>query len=287
MKNIAFFICLLASTFLTNAQETYNVDGESLTLQTEVTGTLDLLWNIIDGHYRYFIKKDNDIVELKNTKGANNKFQEEYKITLNEFVKNSALSADKVNLTLYSLRKFIDDYNSQIDSNYSSSFKKASIQTRLLIFGGITNSPFVENPGNVTNPLFGAELELFEANKLPRHSLLFQIKHALNSDEFKYSNTQLGLGYRFRIINLESFNIYANVMAATFNFSNNQFVFEGEIIDESGNNFDVPFIFGIGADIRISESSFITLTYDELFALFLDNQGNFSTHLAIGYKFNL
>ena len=57
--------------------------------------------------------------------------------------------------------------------------------------------------------------------------------------------------------------------------------------DVSDTAFDVPFIFGIGADIRVGDRSFITLTYDELFAISLDNQGNFSTNISIGYKFEL
>ena len=37
---------------------TYNVDGTFYDLKSEVSGTIDLLWNIIDNEYRYFIKKD-------------------------------------------------------------------------------------------------------------------------------------------------------------------------------------------------------------------------------------
>ena len=78
---------------------------------------------------------------------------------------------------------------------------------------------------------------------------------------------------------------------ATLNFSNATLVTEtnGTITSQefSETAFDVPFIFGLGADINVSKNSFITLAYNELFALFLDNQGNFSTDFAIGYKFNL
>ncbi|MBT8265978.1 MAG: hypothetical protein KJO41_09190 [Bacteroidia bacterium] len=287
MKKLIFFLFLISFSLNGHAQETYTVNGEMIELKTEADGSIDLLWNIIDNRYRYFVRKNDQIIELVNTKGSDKKFQEEYKDVLNELVSGSNLNADKVNLTLFSLRRFIDEYNLQVDPNYSSSAKDAKIETRLLIFGGVTNSPFVENPENITNPLFGAELELFEVNNLPRHSLFLQVKHVLSNDDFKYSITQFGVGYRFRIINQRAFNFYANVIPATFNFSKNEFMSEETTVDESGSSFDAPFIFGVGADFRISDNSFITVTYDELFALFLDNQGNFSNHLALGFKLNL
>lgn len=284
MRKVLVFLSFFMCSLTVIAQETYTVDGNTYELKTEVSGTIDLLWNIIDGRYRYFVKKDAQIIELKNSKGADNKFQEEYKSTLSDLTQGSNFSTDKLNLTLFSLRSFIDDYNAQVDPNYSKESNDIKIESRLLFFGGVSNNPFIENPTNKTNPLFGAEIEFTEAINLPRHALFFQVKHVLSSDEFKYSITQFGVGYRFRIIRQRSFNIYANLTAATFGFTNNEFVIDDEVIEDSGSTFDAPFIFGVGADYRISDSSFITLTYDELFALLLDTEGNFSTHISIGYK---
>ena len=292
MKKYILFLVILSCSYLINAQNTYTVDGKTYELKTETDGALDLLWNVIDGNYRYFIKKEDDsIIELTNKKGANNKYDEAYKASLNSLTQGSNLSTEKVKFTLFSLRNFVDTYNTYIDPSYSKGFKKAKLKTRLLVFGGITNSPFVNNPENKTNPLFGAEIEVYDGDNLPRHSLFFQIKHVLSSDEFDYSTTQLGLGYRFRFVKSNAFNLYANVIAATYNSSKSTFSYldEGIVISEerSANSFDIPFIFGIGVDVKVTENSFITLTYDELFAAFLDNQGNFSSHFAIGYKFNL
>ena len=39
------------------AQNTYSLNGEELSLKTEVEGSITLLWNVIDEKYRYFIKK--------------------------------------------------------------------------------------------------------------------------------------------------------------------------------------------------------------------------------------
>ncbi|WP_047550164.1 hypothetical protein [Psychroserpens sp. Hel_I_66] len=290
MKKIVCLFCFLLSFSFLEAQETYTVDGEMLELKTEVDGKLDLLWNIIDGKYRYFVRtENNEITELKNTK-VDGKFQEQYKTLLNELT-NEAMSTKKLNLTLFSLKEFIDDYNGSVDSSYQSTAVRNKLHFRLGVFGGFTNNPFITNPDNLTTPLFGGELEVLDAGQISRHAAFLQVKHVLEQDELQYSTTEIALGYRFRFINKASFSFYGNVKFATVNFSDATVVTQNEGLPttESFNQtaFDVPFIFGVGADIRVTENSYITLAYNELFAVFLDNQGNFSQDFAIGYKFNL
>ncbi len=272
---------------LNYSQETYTVNGETLELKTEIDGKLDLLWNVIDGKYRYFVKtEDGTITELKNTKDDNNDYQEEYKSTLSSLTNGN--STDKLKLTLYSLRNYIDSYNASVDTSYTSTSTESNVQFRLGFSGGITNNPFVGNPDNTKTPLIGAELEIYEANVLPRHSGFLQARHAFENDDFKYNTSELSLGYRFRFINKERFSIYGQVKLATINFSNFTFLDENDMeVDSNETSFDIPFIFGVGSDIKVSNNSYITIIYGELFALLLDNQGNFSTDIAIGYKFNL
>lgn len=291
MKKIICFCFWLLSFTFAEAQDTYTIDGEILELKTEVDGNLDLLWNIIDGEYRYFVRtKNNTIVELKNSK-SEGKFQQEYKTLLNELT-NESMSTKRLNLTLFSLKEYIDTYNSTADSSYQSTTVRNKLLFRVGVFGGLTNSPFITNPDNLTTPLFGGELEVLDVNQISRHAVFFKAKHVVEQDELPYSTTELALGYRFRVINKASFSLYGNVKVATLNFSNATIAVKNDadviaMQDISQTAFDVPFIFGVGADIRITENSFITLAYNELFALFLDNQGNFSQDFAIGYKFNL
>ncbi len=287
MKKILFAILFCMAFQLNYSQQTYAVNGETLELKTEVDGKLDLLWNVIDGKYRYFVKtEDGTITELKNTKDDNNDYQEEYKSTLNSLT--SGMSTDKLKLTLYSLKNFIDSYNASVDSSYTSTNIERNVQFRLGFSGGITNNPFVGNPDNTKTPMIGAELEIFEANALPRHSGFLQARHTFENDDFKYSTTELALGYRFRFINKETFSIYGQVKLATVNFSDFTFLDENDMeVDSNETSFDIPFIFGIGSDIKVGNNSYITIIYGELFAAFLDNQGNFSTDIAVGYKFNL
>jgi hypothetical protein len=290
MKKIVCLFCLVLSFTFTAAQEIHTVDGEVLELKTEVNGKLDLLWNIIDSEYRYFVRTENNsIIELKNTK-FDGEFQQEYKTLINELT-NESMSTKRLNLTLFSLKEFIDTYNSNSDSSYQSTAVRNKLRFRIGVFGGITNSPFITNTDNLTTPLFGGELEVLDAGQISKHALFLQAKHVIEQDELQYSTTELALGYRFRVINKASFSLYGNMKFATINFSNatilvnNDDVITTEEISQTA--FDVPFIFGIGADIRITKNSFITLAYNELFALFLDNQGNFSQDFSIGYKFNL
>lgn len=290
MKKIICILCLVLSVSFLQAQESYTINGETLELKTEVEGRLDLLWNIIDGKYRYFVRtEDNTITELKNTK-VDRKFQEEYKTLLEELTNNYA-STKRLNLTLFSLKEFIDNYNSSVDSSYETQASRNKFQFRLGVFGGFTNSPFIDNPDNDTTPLFGAEFELLDANRVSRHAVFMQAKHVLEYDDIKYSTSEISLGYRFRVINKETFSLYGNCKFATINFASATVAREidGNLITEDINDtaFDVPFILGIGADINLTKNSFITLAFNELYALFLDSPENFSKNFTIGYKFNL
>ena len=75
---------------------------------------------------------------------------------------------------------------------------------------------------------------------------------------------------------------------ATYTFSKETFVPVGlpaETIEKS--TFQIPCSFGIGADIKLSKNSFITLAYNELFAIFINNKNNFPVDFAVGYKIAL
>ena len=287
MKRILILLFLSLAFQFNFAQENYTINGENLELKTEIDGKLDLLWNIIDGNYRYFVRTtDGTITELKNTKDQDKNYQEEYKTTLSNLT--NGFSTDKLKLTLYSLRNYLDAYNASQDTSYNSTTTKSKVGLRLGFSGGVTNNPFVGNPDNKKVPMIGAELEIFEENVLPRHSGFLQARHTFDSDDFPYSTTEFSIGYRFKFINLSSFSLYGQVKLATVNFSKVTFADENDMeINQNDTSFDIPFIFGIGSDIKVGDNSYITIIYGELFALLLDNQGNFSTDIAIGYKFNL
>lgn len=290
MKKYLFLFSCLFFSFSAFSQESYTVKGETLTLKTEVEGTLDLLWTITDQQYRYFVKtEDGNIQELLNTKDGKH-YQEEYKTVLSSI---TGQSAEKVNLTLPSLKSFIDPYNISQNSGYQSQNERIKLASHLGAFIGMTNSPFIDNPENSAVPYFGAELEFFSENTLPRHAGFFSLRHQLDSDAFDYSATQLAIGYRFRFVNQQTFKFYGNLKIATLSYSKFKVSYEdadnpGTFIteDESTYTLEAPFIFGLGADIKLG-NGYLTLAYQELFAVFLDGQGNFPMDFAIGYKFSL
>jgi hypothetical protein len=286
MKKIIFVFCFFLSITSLDAQETYPVQGETLKLKTEVDGQLDLLWNTVNGRYRYFVRTNDDtITELVNTRDENRHYQEEYKTTLQNL---TGIPPLKVNFTLVDLKAFIDDYNISQDSSYQSSVYNAKLQLLLGVFGGITNSPFIGNPNNAKSPQFGVELELLDGNRIKRHALFMQLRHVLETDEFKYSTTELALGYRFRVINARSFSLYGQSKFATLNFLKNTVPGANDVpVEINETVVDIPLTFGIGADIRLTDSSYITINYNELFAVLVENNGNFSTNFTVGYKFNL
>ena len=289
MKNkiLTTLIFIFSLQFLI-AQERYEINGKTYELKTEASGSIDLLWNIIDGQYRYFIRKDNIITELVNTRDSNRKYQKEYKDVLKSLTSDRNLDVKRVNLTLPSLRRFIDNYNTAADSNYTSSFTAAKVKARLLLFGGITNNIFVDNPNNSIAPLFGAAIEFIEETNLPRHALFFSARHALEQDDFEFSETQLAIGYRFRFINKANINIYTSVKLATFSFLQTPIVLANNSTTiNNSTNFDAPITFGLGADIKITPKLYITLAYNEIVALFQGNSDNFPIDFATGIKFVL
>lgn len=292
MNKFLFLLVFTLFTLTASAQISHTIDGKSYDLTEEITGKTSLFYTIIEGEYRYFIKKNDAITELTNTRDANGKYQEEYKEILSIVTADAAMDISNVKLTLPSLKTFIDEYNKKTDLDYRMQAERPKAQARVGGFAGISNNPFVTNPDNTITPIFGAELELYDA-KAARHSLAFGFKQSLKSGDFKYSSSQFSIGYRFRIINKESFSIYPQATLATYTFSSTEVTtvstdgLTTTTSTERGSTLDAPVILGLGADIKLG-NGYLTLSMNELVALInIENQGNFPLDLRLGYKFNL
>jgi len=284
---LVFTLFLSISSF---AQMTHTIDGKSYELTEEITGKASLFYVISEGEYRYFIKKDDSLTELTNTKDENGKYQGEYREILSILTTDAAMDTSKVNLTLASLRTYVDQYNKASDIDYRLQAERPVTKARLGGFAGMSNNPFVKNPNNTIVPIFGAEVEVYD-EKRSRHSLGLAFKQSLEADDFKYSSSQFGLFYRFRVLNKESFSIYPQATLATYTFSKSKSTTTvgsvTTVSNESGSALDAPIILGFGADIKLG-NGYITFSANELFALInFDNQGNTPLDLRLGYKFNL
>ncbi len=284
----ALFFILSAGTL--QAQQQYTVEGQTYNLNTEVEGALTLLWNTIDGEYRYFSKKGNDIVELKNTK-QDGDYQEEYKNTLQQQTSDAAVSTEKVKLTLPSLHAFFATYNKKKDPNFSETEKSIDLQFRLGAFAGVGNSVYTENPTNELQPIAGIDLELIDNVKLRRHSIVFRFKQTFESSEYKYSASQLSLNYRFKFVKTPKFDAFINTKFAALTFSSREYTvipFGGSAMvnKESGSDFSAPITFGLGADYKVG-NGYITFNYNDIVGLSVDSNGEFPIDFTFGYKFNL
>jgi hypothetical protein len=292
MKNLLSYtlIAFLLFTGLSFAQNTYSVNGEELFLKTEVEGSITLLWNVIDEEYRYFIKKENTITELTNTKIEKN-YQEEYKKFLQSNTSDEDLSEDKVKLTKESLAHYFEDYNKRKDPNFVVEDKNINLKTRLGAFVGITNAVYSDNITNQTLPAMGLEFEIVENNKLKRHSLVVQFKQTFESSEYKYSASQFSLNYRFKFVKKEKLDVFINTKIAGYTFESIPKLVIGEddgisTVITSEDNFSALMSFGIGADYKLG-NGYLTFLYGDIVSIVEGNNGEFPIDFTIGYKFNL
>ena len=281
---------LLAFSGQSFAQDSHSINGEQLTLKTEVTGTITLLWNTFNKEYRYFALKDGKYYELTNTR-VHGKFQDQYKDTLSVLTAGSGLSTDRVRLTLAGLRSFINDYNASVDPNYVSNSESIALETRLGFFGGVTNNRYSGNPENAIAPLVGVEFEILDSKLLPRHAIVFQFRQTFPVDEFDYTSSQLSLNYRFKFVKSEAVAVFANARLATYTYSKTVIASTDPAqnsadLEVSGGNLQAPILLGLGADIKLG-NGYLMLAYNDLVGLTIDDNGEFPVDFSVGYKFNL
>jgi hypothetical protein len=288
MKRIFLIVSfVLLAQIQSFAQETYTVNGESYTLKTEVNGTLTLLWNSIEGEYRYFAKKGNTITELKNTK-TNGSYQEEFKESLQLLTSDNPVPTTKVNLTLPSLKKYVNTYNKQVDPNFSIEEPSIQVGVRLGVFAGISNAIFTQNPSNTLLPVAGIDLELIDEIKLKRHSVVLRLKQTFENDEFQYNATQASLNYRLKFVKTETLDIFLNTKFVSYTYSSrDDFILDdGTLGSDSGGDFTAHGIFGLGADYKLG-NGYLFFNYNDIVGLGLDSNDEFPVDFTLGYKVNL
>ncbi len=285
LRTILAFTFLLISTTIT-AQEVFIIKGDTLTLQREVKGPLTLYWNLEGTTYRYFVQKKQTMRELTNLEG-------EYRKQLADLTQEADIKTQDVKFVLYSLKHFVNRYNALVQEDYTYNTSTANIQKRIGLFTGLSNNKYTTNPNNVIAPVLGMELEFYDPNLAPRHSAFLQLRQSFKNDEFRYSSTQLSVNYRFKALYFSGFDVHIDAELATLVYSEDRINIindSGEIIaveDDRGFSFTAPFSFGIGTDIKVTEVSYITLSYNDIVSLVLDGNGSFPLDFTVGYKFNL
>ncbi|SHI42388.1 hypothetical protein SAMN04488096_101544 [Mesonia phycicola] len=295
MKKFIAIICFAVVSVSMYAQKQFTIDNENLELFTAVEGDITLLWNTIDGKYRYFVVKKDKTYELTNTRGGEkNKFQSEYKEILNNITPETGFPTDNVKLTLGSLKKYVNSHNASLDRTYEPKVDTVNAQVRLGLFGGVTNAIYSPNPDNETTSVAGLELEFFSSKKLNRHSIFTQLRHVFEKDSYQFTHTGLSINYRFKIINSEWFHFYAEAeLVEVYYYEEPRYINNLETgvatEEESINDFgmDLPISFGVGMAIKIAEGSYLTLSYNDFVALGIDDNGEFPIDFTAGLKFDL
>lgn len=285
--------CTIVALFLFVAalnaqqQQQYTVDGKKYTLNTEIDGSLTLLWNVIDGEYRYFSKKGNTIEELKNAK-VDGKYQEEFKETLRKQTSGALIDVSKVKFTRPGLSKFVVAYNKATDPSFSHEDSAVKLQFRLGAFAGISNNVYSNNPENDLAPVFGLDLEVLDGVKLKRHAVVIRFRQAFEYANTKFSS-QLSMNYRFKFVKSPKFDVFISTKFVAWRYSKKDTATTNE--DNSGSAFLAPAAFGLGADYAVG-NGFITFQYNDIVALGVDGKNDdgsthFPVDFTLGYKFIL
>lgn len=287
------FVVFFLSTTANFAQQQYTVDGKQYTLRTEIEGPLTLLWNTIDGEYRYFSKKDGTILELKNTK-VKGDYQEEYKDVLAMQTEDiTGIDVSDVKFTRPSLSSFFVTYNKVKDITFTHQSKAVQLKTRLGAFAGISNNVYSSNITNEITPSLGIDFEVLDDVNLRRHSVVLQFKQLFKNPENNSTSSQFSLNYRFKFVKSAKFDVFINTKFVAYTYSKTEVtVIDPEdetstIVSNSGGNFNAPAAFGIGADYAVG-NGYITFNYNDIVAVGVDNEdGNFPVDFTLGYKLNL
>ncbi|MGB7841781.1 MAG: hypothetical protein WBL21_03245 [Salinimicrobium sp.] len=285
-----FFTLLLCFATKMAAQEIYIIENDTVQLQREVRGKLSLFWNLEDMNYRYFVQKQNQLVELKDTL-IDGKLQ--FKEQLSKMTSDTGIKTDEVKFFLYSLKHFVNSYNALVQEDYEFNEATSNIKKRIGLFVGLSNNKYTENPDNVLTPVVGIEYEFYDPNLAPRHAAFLQLRQSFKREEYRYSSTQISINYRFKALYFNGWDLHIDTELATFLYSEDKIKIRddsGELVaikDDSGFSFTAPFSFGIGSDIRITDNSFISLSYNDFFAIVLDGNGSFPLDFTVGLKYNL
>ncbi len=290
MQNLRiFFLVIMFSMALPAvAQETFIINKDTLQLKREVKGPLSLFWTEKDHKYRYFVQKKDRMVELRNTNDS-----EEYKQQLQDLTSDAEMKTHDVLFVLYSLKHFTNTYNARVQEDYVANEASEDIHHRIGLFTGLSNNIYTENPENVLAPILGLEYEFYDPNLAPRHSAFVQLRHSFKQDDYRYTSTHLSLNYRFKALYFSNFDVHINTRLATLFYSEDKVPItndRGEVIaikEDNGFTFTAPFSFGVGSDIQITPNSFISLGYNDIFAIVWDSNGSFPLDFTIGYKYNL
>ena len=282
---MVYRICTLAflffSNFLLAQNDTFNIDGEEKTLTYEINSKLSLLVDDSSRDYILYAKKNGQIKELK---------ENNYKDILNNFTKDKNIAVVDVDFNLRDIRNIILDYNAKFDTKFA---KTPPVSVRLSFLGGVSNyNAFLPKKFDDNYLFQGIGLEFYNKEKYNRHSLIVQARKSASQGNFGVDIFEVGIGYRFRIINTKRFHLYFET--EFFNLHRVEFEQDAQpeetgIIIENGNDyeFEPPLSLGGGLAYKVAKGFYLTANYNNLVFLGLNDNDESPLDIRFGLKFDL
>ena len=281
MKYQIFTLAFLFFLNLLTAQsETFNINGKDKTLTYDVDSKLSLLVDDSSRNYIMYVKKDSRIKKLS---------EDNYKKILNNFSEDKNIPLENVDFTLRDIRNFVLDYNAKFNDEFA---KAPPVSARLGILGGISNyNAFLPETGDDEYSFGGLSIEFYNKEKFNRHSLLLQVRKNFDEGDIDLDIWEIGIGYRFKIINSEKFHLYFeteffNLHKVDFNeaiIPNQQGV---TIEPDSDWEVEPPLGLGGGMAYQIADNFFLTANYNNIVFLGLDDNGKSPLDVRFGVKFD-
>ena len=282
MKKLILSVAfLLIANFLTAQSVEMQVNGETRVLSYEVKGELDLLVDDSSRKYNLFIKKNEIVKKLT---------EDNYLALLSDFTSDKDIPEDDLRLNLRDIRNFVLDYNAKFDSKFD---KTPPVSVRLGLFGGVSNyNAFLPQQGDDDYNFGGISFEFYNQEKFNRHSLLLQVRKNFDSGDIDLDVWEIGIGYRFKIINTEKFHLYFET--EFFNLHRLDFDEsitpdqEGVTIEPSSDwEVEPPLSIGGGIAYEVAENFYLTANYNNIVFLGLDDNDESPLDIRFGLKFDL
>ena len=282
MKKLILSVAfLLIANFLVAQSVEMQVNGETRELTYEVKGELTLLVDDSSREYNLFVKKNETVKELT---------EDNYLAVLNDLTSDKDIPTDELELNLRDVRNFVLDYNAKFDSKFA---KTPPVSVRFGLLGGVSNyNAFLPKQGDDDYSFGGISFEFYNQEKFNRHSLLLQVRKNFDSGDIDLDIWEIGIGYRFKIINTEKFHLYFE----TEFFNLHRLDFEESIIPdqegvtiESSSDWEVepPLSIGGGIAYQVAESFYLTANYNNIVFLGLDDNDESPLDIRFGVKFDL
>lgn len=271
-------LCLVPTTKV-NAQQEFLVNEEKLMLYNEEAGELNLYTERSEKQYRYFLGKNDELVELTELN---------YRAIISDFTKVDEQELSKIKYDIRSLSQFVQEFNA---SNSGDDVNVPPLALQLGVWSGVSNFTNFGNNSNTNASFSGIELALFSSTKYSRNVLLSQLRGTFPiDDDLGLEFVELMLGYRFLAVNSAKFNVYIDAELITFGRYKETFVAENSsdtdnAFTQTNTSLGTPIGLGVGAAYALAKDVFITLGYANIVRLGEKTRDDFSIDFRLGLRY--